>query len=110
MTFTLPHAGCAGVLDILNGTMGPAVGKGRGIASVTGSCRRSGCWGPRHLVGTVETGIAGGFLRLLVQGSNNEMLLESIHGLLSIRFDAPIVASQLKETGVEDKIVANADD
>ncbi len=29
MAFTLPHAGCAGVMDVLNGTMGPAVGKGR---------------------------------------------------------------------------------
>ncbi len=38
------------------------------------------------------------------------MLMESIHGLLSVRFDPSIVAGQLKKTGVQDQVVANADD
>ncbi len=38
------------------------------------------------------------------------MFLESLHGLLSVRLDPPIVAGQLKETGVQDQVVANADD
>ena len=38
------------------------------------------------------------------------MGLESLHGLLSVRLDHPIVAGQIKKTGVQDQVIANADD